>query len=113
MMLDFLETGKALYVLAAICGLGLAVRLVARNLYKRLIKETNSMRCFRTHKYTKKSILHTYLGFNAQSSPMDNERLFGEFIKSVLPLTCKLSKCSLCYEQHATKGREEIIHFEN
>ena len=43
MMLDFLETGKALYVLAAICGLGLAVRLVARNLYKRLIKETDNM----------------------------------------------------------------------
>ena len=35
-MLEFLETGKALYVLAAVCVLGLMGRLVARNLYKRL-----------------------------------------------------------------------------
>lgn len=43
MMLEFLETGKALYVLAAVCALGILVRLAARNLYKRLIKETDNM----------------------------------------------------------------------
>lgn len=43
MMLEFLETGKALYVLAAVCGLGILSRLVARNLYKRLMKETDNM----------------------------------------------------------------------
>ena len=43
MMLEFLETGKALYVLAAVCALGILVRLTARNLYKRLIKETDNM----------------------------------------------------------------------
>lgn len=43
MMLEFLETGKALYVLAAVCGFGLLGRLVARNLYKRLMKETDNM----------------------------------------------------------------------
>ncbi len=43
MMLEFLETGKALYVLAAVCLLGLAGRLTARNLYKRLMKETDNM----------------------------------------------------------------------
>lgn len=43
MMLEFLETGKALYVLAAVCVLGLIGRLVARNLYKRLTKETDNM----------------------------------------------------------------------
>lgn len=43
MMLEFLETGKALYVLAAVCVLGLMNRLVARNLYKRLMKETDNM----------------------------------------------------------------------
>ena len=43
MMLEFLETGKALYVLAAVCGLGLFSRLVARSLYKRLVKETDNM----------------------------------------------------------------------
>ena len=42
-MLEFLETGKALYVLAAVCFLGLAGRLTARNLYRRLVKETDNM----------------------------------------------------------------------
>lgn len=43
MMLEFLETGKALYALAAICCLGLLTRLTARNLYKRLMRETDNM----------------------------------------------------------------------
>ena len=43
MMLDFLETGNALYVLAAACFLGLAGRLTARNIYKRMMKETDNM----------------------------------------------------------------------
>ncbi len=43
MMLELLETGKALYALAAVCVLGILSRLVARNLYKRLIKETDNM----------------------------------------------------------------------
>lgn len=42
-MLQFLETGKALYVLTAICLMGMASRVMARNLYKRLIKETDNM----------------------------------------------------------------------
>ena len=40
-MLEFLETGKALYVLVAVCALGLVGRLVTRSLYKRLMKETD------------------------------------------------------------------------
>lgn len=42
-MLEFLETGKALYVLAAVCFLGLLGRLTARSLYRRLVKETDNM----------------------------------------------------------------------
>ena len=42
-MLQFLETGKALYVLTAICLLGVLSRFTARGLYKRLIKETDNM----------------------------------------------------------------------
>lgn len=42
-MLQLLETGKALYLLAAICLLGMFSRLITRNLYKRLIKETDNM----------------------------------------------------------------------
>ena len=43
MMLTFLETGRALYVLTAVCVLGLLSRWTARGLYKRLIRETDNM----------------------------------------------------------------------
>lgn len=42
-MLEFLQTGKAIYVLAAVCFLGMLSKLLARNLYKRLIRETGNM----------------------------------------------------------------------
>lgn len=42
-MLQLLETGNAIYVLAAVCILSLAGKLITRNLYKRLIKETDNM----------------------------------------------------------------------
>ncbi|MDO4328308.1 MAG: hypothetical protein Q4C66_03105 [Lachnospiraceae bacterium] len=42
-MLEFLQTGKAIYVLAAVCLIGMISKLAARNLYKRLIKETGNM----------------------------------------------------------------------
>ena len=42
-MLQFLQTGKVLYVLAAIVGLGMLSKLVTSSLYKRLIKETGNM----------------------------------------------------------------------
>lgn len=42
-MLEFLQTGKALYVLAALCGVGVITRWLTRNLYKRLIKESDNM----------------------------------------------------------------------
>lgn len=42
-MLEFLQTGKALYVLAAFCGIGVITRWLTRNLYKRLIKESDNL----------------------------------------------------------------------
>ena len=42
-MLQFLQTGNMLYVLAAVCGLGIISKLVASGSYKRLIKETGNM----------------------------------------------------------------------
>ena len=42
-MLQFLQTGKVLYILAAIAGLGMFSKLVTSSLYKRLIKETGNM----------------------------------------------------------------------
>ena len=41
-MLEFLQTGKALYVLAALCGIGIITRWLTRNLYKRLIRESDN-----------------------------------------------------------------------
>lgn len=42
-MLQFLQSGKALYVLAAVCIIGAVSKLITRGLYKRLIKETDNM----------------------------------------------------------------------
>ena len=42
-MLQFLQTGKALYVLIAVCAIGILSKLITRSLYKRLIKETDNM----------------------------------------------------------------------
>lgn len=42
-MLQILQTGKVLYVLAALCAIGTISKLVTGGLYKRLIKETGNM----------------------------------------------------------------------
>ena len=42
-MLEFLQTGKALYVLATVCVLGMISKLVTSSLYKRLMKETGNI----------------------------------------------------------------------
>lgn len=39
-----------------------------------------------------------YLGFNAQSSTINDEWFFGKFIISVLPFTCQLSKRPFCHK---------------
>lgn len=42
-MIALLETGQALYVLMAVCVLSIGTRLMTKNLYKRLVKETANM----------------------------------------------------------------------
>lgn len=42
-MLQLLETGKALYVLAGICVLGIMTRAITKHFYKRLIKESANL----------------------------------------------------------------------
>ena len=42
-MMNFLQTGKALYILAAVCLAGIVVRLLAGSFYKGLIKESVNM----------------------------------------------------------------------
>ena len=41
--MQLLQNGTALYLLVAICVFGIVSKLIARNSYKRLIKETNTM----------------------------------------------------------------------
>ena len=41
--MSFLETGRALYLLAAICLGGIMVRLAAGSFYKRLIRESSNL----------------------------------------------------------------------
>lgn len=48
--MSFLQTGKALYVLAVICLAGVFSRLAAGSFYKRLIKESTNM-ALTKHKY--------------------------------------------------------------
>ncbi len=42
-MLQLLETGRALYALAALCVLGILTRIVTRHVYKRLLKESKDL----------------------------------------------------------------------
>lgn len=42
-MLQVLQNGTALYLLAVICLLGIVSKVIAKNSYKRMIKETNNM----------------------------------------------------------------------
>lgn len=42
-MLQLLETGRALYALAALCVLGILSRMVTRHAYKRLLKESKDL----------------------------------------------------------------------
>ena len=42
-MMNFLQTGKALYILAAVCLAGIVVRLLAGSFYKGLIKESANL----------------------------------------------------------------------
>lgn len=80
-MIQFLETGKALYVLAVICLMGVASRLVARNLYKRLIKETDNMtltknRYLRDLKQKTENTYRLNQGINNTQAYLDKQ-LFG------------------------------------
>lgn len=52
-MLEFLQTGKALSVLAAIGMIGFVSKLITRSLYKRLLKETDNMAMTRNKESSK------------------------------------------------------------
>lgn len=80
-MIQFLETGKALYVLAAICLMGVVSRLAARNLYRRLIKETDNMtltknRYLRDLKQKTENTYRLNQGINNTQAYLDKQ-LFG------------------------------------
>lgn len=112
MMLEFLETGKALYVLTAVCILGLLSRLTARNLYKRLIRETDNMtltknRCLRDLKQKAENTYRLNLGIHNTKAYLEKQlagyRFMGFTLKWVgqsgVPADCPLlsfgRKCGL------------------
>ena len=75
-MMSFLQTGKALYVLAAICLAGIFTRLAAGSFYKRLIKESTNMaltknKCLRNLKQDVRA------GIGQPFRPADASLLFG------------------------------------
>ena len=68
-MMSFLQTGKALYVLAAICLAGVFSRLMAGSFYKRLIKESTNMaltknKCLRNLKQNAEDTYRINQGMN-------------------------------------------------
>lgn len=78
MMLEFLETGKALYLLMAVCVLGLLSRLTARNLYKRLIRETDNMtltknRCLRDLRQKAENTYRLNLGIHNTKAYLEKQ----------------------------------------
>ena len=65
-MMSFLQTGKALYVLAAICLAGIFTRLAAGSFYKRLIKESTNLaltknKCLRALRQNAEAVSYTHL----------------------------------------------------
>ena len=57
-MMSFLQTGKALYILAAVCLAGIISRLIAGSFYKGLIKESVNM-ALTKNKYLLNSITNS------------------------------------------------------
>lgn len=68
-MISFLQTGKALYVLAAICLAGILTRMMAGSFYKRLIKESTNLaltknKCLRSLKQNAEDTYRINQGMN-------------------------------------------------
>ena len=68
-MMTFLQTGKALYVLAAICAAGILTRLLASSFYKRLIRESQNLaltknRCLRALRQSTEDTYRINQGMN-------------------------------------------------
>ncbi|MBP3925813.1 MAG: hypothetical protein J6D13_01325 [Clostridium sp.] len=81
-MLEFLQTGKAVSVLAAICLIGIVTKCITRSLYKRLLKETDNMAMTRNKnlKVLKQKLENTYrLNQNIVNSRAYLEKLMYEF----------------------------------
>lgn len=68
-MISFLQTGKALYVLAAICLAGILTRMMAGSFYKRLINESANLaltknKCLRSLKQNAEDTYRINQGMN-------------------------------------------------
>lgn len=81
-MLEFLQTGKALFVLAAIVFLGTMSKLITRSLYRRLLKDTENMAMTRNKNLTilKQKLENTYrVNQNIVNSKAYLDKLMYEF----------------------------------
>lgn len=81
-MLEFLQSGKALSVLAVIGLIGLVSKLITRNLYRRLLKDTENMAMTRNKnlKLLKQKLENTYrVNQNIVNSRAYLDKLMYEF----------------------------------
>lgn len=81
-MLEFLQTGKAVSVLAAICLIGIISKCITRGLYRRLLKETDNMAMTRNKnlKVLKQKLENTYrVNQNIVNSRAYLDKLMYEF----------------------------------
>lgn len=88
-MLEFLQTGKALSVLAAIAFIGVVSKFITRNLYRRLLKDTENMAMTRNKnlKVLKQKLENTYrLNQNIVNSKAYLDKLMYDFRFLHLPL---------------------------
>lgn len=103
-MMSFLQTGRALYVLAAICLAGIALRLAAGSFYKRLIKESGNLaltknRFLRTLKQNAEDTYRINQGMNNTRVYLERQlygmRLMGMSLKGLENLSGQLTL--LCF----------------
>lgn len=88
-MLEFLQTGKALSVLAAIAFIGVVSKLITRSLYRRLLKDTENMAMTRNKnlKILKQKLENTYrLNQNIVNSRAYLDKLMYDFRFLRMPL---------------------------
>ncbi len=104
MLMEFLQTGRALYVLAAVCLAGILTRMAAGSFYKRLIRESANLsltknRCLRTLKQNAEDTYRINQGMNNTRVYLERQlyglKMLGLSIRTVDSLSGQLTL--LCF----------------